>query len=94
MVINRKAGQRHMREMGLAAIDPGPNLSKRALTHRVFPYLLRRLAITHPSLTPRHARSHLVRGRNVGRTSPGKQRWHQDMIWCQRYFIVGRWTPA
>ncbi len=27
MIINRKAVQRHMREMGLAAIHPGPNLS-------------------------------------------------------------------
>ena len=27
MTINRKAVQRHMREMGLAAIYPGPNLS-------------------------------------------------------------------
>jgi putative transposase len=49
MVINRKAVQRHMREMGLAAICPGPNLSKQALAHRTFPYLLRRLAITHPN---------------------------------------------
>ena len=39
-VINRKAVQRHMREMGLAGICPGPNLSKRALQHQVYPYLL------------------------------------------------------
>ena len=49
MEINRKAVQRHMREMGLAAICPGPNLSRRAAAHQVFPYLLRRLAITHPN---------------------------------------------
>jgi putative transposase len=48
-VINRKAVQRHMREMGLVAIYPGPNLSKRAPEHRVFPYLLRELAITQPN---------------------------------------------
>ena len=30
-----------MREMGLEAIAPGPNLSKRNLAHRVYPYLLR-----------------------------------------------------
>lgn len=46
MVINRKAVQRHMREMGLVAICPGPNLSQRAQKHPVFPYLLRGLAIT------------------------------------------------
>jgi len=48
-VINRKAVQRHMREMGLAAICPGPNLSQRAAEHQIFPYLLRRLAITRPN---------------------------------------------
>ena len=49
MTINRKAVQRHMREMGLAAIYPGPNLSKRARQHAVFPYLLRGVAITRPN---------------------------------------------
>lgn len=49
MVINRKTVQRHMREMGLAAIVPGPHLSKPAPEHRVFPYLLRGLAITAPN---------------------------------------------
>jgi len=39
-LINRKAVQRHMREMGLSAICPGPNLSKRHADHAVFPYLL------------------------------------------------------
>jgi len=41
LVVNRKAVQRHMREMGITALFPGPNLSRRALEHRVFPYLLR-----------------------------------------------------
>jgi putative transposase len=39
--INRKRVQRYMREMSIAGISPGPNLSKRALAHRVYPYLLR-----------------------------------------------------
>lgn len=47
--INRKAVQRHMREMGIAGISPGPNLSKRNLEHRIYPYLLRNLDITHPN---------------------------------------------
>lgn len=38
-----------MREMGIAGISPGPNLSKRNLEHRIYPYLLRNLAITHPN---------------------------------------------
>jgi putative transposase len=39
--INRKRVQRYMREMGIAGIVPGPNLSKRASQHRIYPYLLR-----------------------------------------------------
>jgi len=41
MLINRKAVQRHMREMGIAGICPGPNLSKRGKEHHLYPYLLR-----------------------------------------------------
>jgi len=48
-IVNRKAVQRHMREMGLAGIAPGPNLSKRAEAHRIYPYLLRNLSITQPN---------------------------------------------
>jgi putative transposase len=40
-IINRKRVQRYMREMGIEGICPGPNLSKRNLAHRVYPYLLR-----------------------------------------------------
>ena len=48
-VVNRKAVQRHMQEMGLAGICPGPNLSKRDAEHRIYPYLLRHLTIDHPN---------------------------------------------
>jgi putative transposase len=48
VAISRKRVQRYMREMGLAGICPGPNLSKRRLEHQVYPYLLRGLAITAP----------------------------------------------
>ena len=47
--INRKRVQRYMREMGIAGIAPGPNLSKRASEHRVFPYLLRTLTAQRPN---------------------------------------------
>lgn len=47
--VNRKAVQRHMREMGIAGISPGPNLSKRREEHQIYPYLLRNLSITHPN---------------------------------------------
>ncbi len=46
--VNRKTVQVYMREMGLEAIYPGPNLSRRDHQHRVYPYLLGGMAITHP----------------------------------------------
>jgi putative transposase len=49
MRINRKAVQRHMREMGIAGVCPGPNLSKRNLQHKIYPYLLRGITISHPN---------------------------------------------
>lgn len=49
VMINRKAVQRHMQEMGIAGICPGPNLSKRSLEHRVYPYLLGGMTIGHPN---------------------------------------------
>jgi len=47
--INRKRVQRYMREMGIAGIAPGPNLSKRLTEHRVYPYLLRTITAHHPN---------------------------------------------
>lgn len=47
-VIHKNTVRRYMREMGLMAIYPGPNLSKRDLQHRIYPYLLRKLQITQP----------------------------------------------
>lgn len=47
--VNRKAVQRHMREMGIAGIVPGPNLSKRNAQHKIYPYLLRNLSIIRPN---------------------------------------------
>jgi putative transposase len=47
--INRKAVQRHMREMGIVAIYPGPNLSRRAHQAAVAPYLLRHLTPAYPN---------------------------------------------
>jgi putative transposase len=44
--INRKRVQRLMRLMGLEAMAPKPNTSRRAPEHPVFPYLLRKLDIT------------------------------------------------
>ncbi len=43
--INRKRVQRLMQLMGLESVAPKPNTSKPAPEHRVYPYLLRKLAI-------------------------------------------------
>ena len=49
VIINRKAVQRHMREMGIEGISPGPNLSKRAHQASVYPYLLRHISSHYPN---------------------------------------------
>ncbi len=49
LAVNRKAVQRHMREMGLEAIAPGPNLSRRDHQQRIYPYLLRGIKPTLPN---------------------------------------------
>jgi len=43
--INRKRVRRLMRKMGIAALGPKPRTTKPAPGHKVFPYLLRNLAI-------------------------------------------------
>jgi putative transposase len=47
--VNRKAVQRHMREMGIEGISPGPNLSKRTQKEGVYPYLLRHTTSAYPN---------------------------------------------
>lgn len=49
LIVNRKAVQRHMREMGIAGISPGPNLSQRNPAHRIYPYLLRGVTAAYPN---------------------------------------------
>jgi putative transposase len=46
--VNRKRVQRYMREMGLAAIFPGPKVSQAALGHKIYPYLLRHVTASYP----------------------------------------------
>jgi len=47
--VNRKRVQRLMREMGLAGMAPGPNTSKASPEHKVYPYLLRGVAVVRPN---------------------------------------------
>jgi putative transposase len=47
--IHRHTVRKHMREMGISAIYPGPNLSKRNLQHKIYPYLLRNVDLLYPN---------------------------------------------
>jgi putative transposase len=47
--INRKRVQRLMRIMGLEAIYPRKNTSKPGVGHKIYPYLLRGVAVTRPN---------------------------------------------
>jgi len=46
--VNRKRIRRLLRKMGLVAVAPAPNTSRRHPQHKVYPYLLRGLRITRP----------------------------------------------
>ncbi len=47
--VNRKRVQRLMRLIGIEALVPRPGTSKAAPGHKIYPYLLRGLAITEPN---------------------------------------------
>jgi len=47
--VNRKRVQRLMRKMGIAALGPKPRTSKPAPGHKIFPYLLRGVAVERPN---------------------------------------------
>ncbi len=47
--VNRKRVQRLLRVMGLEAIDPKPRLSQRGPEAKIYPYLLRNVAIVRPN---------------------------------------------
>lgn len=47
--VNRKKIRRLMRAMGIAALYPKPRTSTPASGHRIYPYLLRDVAVTRPN---------------------------------------------
>jgi putative transposase len=47
--ISRPTVQRYMREMGISGIAPGPNTSKPAPEHKIYPYLLRQVSASYPN---------------------------------------------
>ena len=48
LIVGRERVQMAMREMGIEGIHPGPNLSKCAISHKVYPYLLRNITAQYP----------------------------------------------
>jgi putative transposase len=48
-IINRKRIQRLMGKLGLAGMAPGPNTSRPHPQHKVYPYLLRGVAVIRPN---------------------------------------------
>lgn len=48
-VIGKNTVARYMRQMGIQAIFPGPNLSKRARATYIYPYLLRNVTASFPN---------------------------------------------
>jgi putative transposase len=47
--VNRKRVQRLMRQLGLAGMAPGPNTSRPHPEHKIYPYLLRGVAVVRPN---------------------------------------------
>jgi putative transposase len=47
--VNHKRVQRLMHQMGIQALYPKPSLSQANPAHKIYPYLLRNLAITYPN---------------------------------------------
>jgi putative transposase len=47
--VSRPTVQAYMREMGIFALVPGPNISKPAPQHQIYPYLLRHVSAEHPN---------------------------------------------
>jgi putative transposase len=48
-VVNRKRVQRLMQVLGLAGMAPGPNTSRPRPEHKIYPYLLRGVAVVRPN---------------------------------------------
>ena len=49
LTVARETVQHYMREMGITAIYPSPNLSRHNPEHKVYPYLLRNVTAAYPN---------------------------------------------
>lgn len=55
--INHKRVERLMNKMGLQAVCPKPNTSRKHADHKIYPYLLRGVEITSPNHVWRRSRA-------------------------------------
>ena len=67
--LNRKRVQRLMRLMGIEAIYQKSNTSRPGKGHKIYPYLLKGLAIDRPGM---------VFAADITYSAPGSWRWHGD----------------
>jgi putative transposase len=49
IAVSRPTVQHYMREMGISGIAPGPNTSKAAPEHKIYPYLLCHVSAEYPN---------------------------------------------
>ncbi len=81
--VNRKGVQRLMRLMGLEAIYPRPRLSVAGRGHRIYPYLLRGVAIERPDQVWSADISYIP-------LATGFMYLAATIDWCSRYVIAWR----
>ena len=86
--VNRKRVQRLMRVMGIEALVPRPGTSKPAPGHKIYPYLLRGLAIAEPNhVWAADITLYLIRVAGHSRsTRPGQPEHH-----LRRFSLRCRW---
>lgn len=78
--VGRKLIKRYMEEMGIYAMCPKPNLSKRNKQHKIYPYLLRNLDIN---------RANQVWAIDITYISMGRSHMYLTAIidWYSRYIV-------
>jgi putative transposase len=87
VLVNHKAVDRHMREMGLAGICPGPTRSKPAHQAGIYPYLLRDVSAERPNHIWGIAITYI-------RLRGGWMYLVAVIDWFSRYVVSGDWLRA
>src|ERR1700675_3672643 len=90
-----RVGRRHvrtlMRRMGMEALCPQPGTSQRQPDHKIYPYLLRRLAITRANQVWALDTTYIPMARGLFTLPPW---WMWPVAWCWRTRWPSRWRRA